>query len=145
MLNNNLYSKIITKNDKKYIFDILRKKYILYTNEEKVRQHTIKYLMCKLKIPKSHISTEKGFKLENGLKKRFDIIAFNKIGKAAILVECKASRIKISKKVIEQILIYNKKIKSKYLLVTNGIISIAFEVINNEVKQINNIPSYSSL
>ena len=53
--------KIITKKDKKYIYDIIRKKYILLTDEEKVRQLTIKFLIDKLEIPISHISSEKEF------------------------------------------------------------------------------------
>ena len=78
--------KIISKKDKKYIYDIIRKKYILLTNEEKVRQLTIRFLIDELEIPKSQISTEKEFKIESGLKKRFDIIVFNRSGKVAILI-----------------------------------------------------------
>ena len=137
--------KIITKKDKKYIYDIIRKKYILLTDEEKVRQLTIKFLIDKLEIPISHISSEKEFKIESGLKKRFDIIVFNRNGKVAILVECKSSKIKINTKVIDQILIYNKKLKAKYLMVTNGIKTIALHCAPKNIKQINNIPKYLSL
>ena len=137
--------KIITKKDKKYIYDIIRKKYILLTDEEKVRQLTIRFLIDELEIPKSQISTEKEFKIESGLKKRFDIIVFNRNGKVAILVECKSSKIKINTKVIDQILIYNKKLKAKYLMVTNGIKTIALHCAPKNIKQINNMPKYLSL
>ena len=137
--------KVITKKDKKYIYDIIRKKYILLTDEEKVRQLTIRFLIDELQIPKSQISTEKEFKIESGLKKRFDIIVFNRNGKVAILVECKSSKIKINTKVIDQILIYNKKLKAKYLMVTNGIKTIALHCAPKNIKQINNIPKYLSL
>ena len=86
---------IVTKKDKKYIFDIIRKKYILLTQEEKVRQITINYLICELEIPISHISTEKGFLIDTGLKKRFDVIVYDRHGKIAILIECKSPKIKI--------------------------------------------------
>ena len=137
--------KVITKKDKKYIYDIIRKKYILLTDEEKVRQLTIRFLIDELQIPKSQISTEKEFKIESGLKKRFDIIVFNRNGKVAILVECKSSKIKINTKVIDQILIYNKKLKAKYLMVTNGIKTIALHCAPKNIKQINNMPKYLSL
>ena len=145
MDDNKFNFKIITKKDKKYIYDIIRKKYILLTDEEKVRQLTIRFLIDELEIPISQISTEKEFKIESGLKKRFDIIVFNRNGKVAILIECKSSKIKINTKVIDQILIYNKKLKAKYLMVTNGIKTIALHCAPKNIKQINNIPKYLSL
>ena len=145
MDDNKFNFEIITKKDKKYIYDIIRKKYILLTDEEKVRQLTIRFLIDELEIPKSQISTEKEFKIESGLKKRFDIIVFNRNGKVAILVECKSSKIKINTKVIDQILIYNKKLKAKYLMVTNGIKTILLHCAPKNIKQINNMPKYLSL
>ena len=145
MDDNKFNFKIITKKDKKYIYDIIRKKYILLTDEEKVRQLTIRFLIDELEIPKSQISTEKEFKIESGLKKRFDIIVFNRNGKVAILIECKSSKIKINTKVIDQILIYNKKLKAKYLMVTNGIKKVALYCTSRYIKQINNLPKYLSL
>ena len=142
MDDNKFNFKIITKKDKKYIYDIIRKKYILLTDEEKVRQLTIRFLIDELEIPKSQISTEKEFKIESGLKKRFDIIVFNRNGKVAILIECKSSKIKINTKVIDQILIYNKKLKAKYLMVTSGIKTIAFYSDLKNIKQINKLPKY---
>ena len=145
MDDNKFNFKVITKKDKKYIYDIIRKKYILLTDEEKVRQLTIRFLIDELEIPKSQISTEKEFKIESGLKKRFDIIVFNRNGKVAILIECKSSKIKINTKVIDQILIYNKKLKAKYLMVTNGIKKVALYCTPRNIKQINNLPKYLSL
>ena len=139
---NKLKFNIVTKKDKKYIYDIIRKKYILLTDEEKVRQKTINYLISELKIPKSHISTEKEFLIDTGLKKRFDILVYNRYGNIAILVECKSSKIKINSKVIDQILIYNQKLKSKYLMVTNGTHTIAFDCNNKDIKQIKSLPKY---
>ena len=136
---------IVTKKDKKYIYDIVRKKYILLTEEEKVRQITINYLISQLEIPISHISTEKGFIIDTGLKKRFDVIVYDRHGKVAILIECKSSKIKINSKVIDQILIYNKKLKSKYLMLTNGNQTIALDCNNKDIKQIKTLPKYLDL
>ncbi len=136
---------IVTKKDKKYIYDIIRKKYILLTEEEKVRQITINYLITELEIPISHISTEKGFLIETGLKKRFDVIVYDRHGKIAILIECKSTKIKINSKVIDQILIYNQKLNSKYLMVTNGTHTIALDCSNMDIRQIKSLPIYSKL
>ena len=136
---------IVTKKDKKYIYDIIRKKYILLTEEEKVRQIIINYLISELEIPISHISSEKGFLIDTGLKKRFDVIVHDRHGKIAILIECKSSKIKINSKVIDQILIYNQKLKSKYLMLTNGNHTIALDCNNNDIKQIKTLPKYLEL
>ena len=66
-------------------------------------------------------------------------------GKIAILIECKSSKIKINSKVIDQILIYNQKLKSKYLMVTNGCHTIALDCHNKDIKQIKSLPKYSDL
>ena len=136
---------IVTKKDKKYIFDRIRKKYILLTQEEKVRQITINYLISELEIPISHISTEKGFLIDTGLKKRFDVIVYDRHGKIAILIECKSPKIKINSKVIDQILIYNQKLKSKYLMITNGCHTIALDCNNKDIKHIKSLPKYLDL
>jgi len=136
---------IVTKKDKKYIYDIIRKKYILLTEEEKVRQIIINYLISELEIPISHISTEKGFLIDTGLKKRFDVIVYDRHGKIAILIECKSSKIKINSKVIDQILIYNQKLKSEFLFVTNGLKHIFLKFDNNIPIIIDNLPDYYSL
>ena len=136
---------IVTKKDKKYIYDLIRKKYILLTEEEKVRQIIINYLISELEIPISHISSEKGFLIDTGLKKRFDVIVHDRHGKIAILIECKSSKIKINSKVIDQILIYNQKLNSKYLMVTNGTHTIALDCNNMDIRQIKSLPIYSEL
>ena len=66
-------------------------------------------------------------------------------GKIAILIECKSSKIKINSKVIDQILIYNKKLKSKYLMLTNGNQTIALDCNNKDIKQIKTLPKYLEL
>ena len=145
MDDNKFNFNIVTKNHKKYIYDIIRKKYILLSDEEKVRQTTINYLISELEIPISHISTEKGFLIDTGLKKRFDVIVYDRDGKIAILIECKSPKIKINSKVIDQILIYNQKLKSKFLMVTNGKHTIVLYCHNKDIKQIKTLPKYFDL
>ena len=105
---------------KRFIFDLIRKKYVQLTLEEWVRQNCIRFLIEKKKISRFSIAIEKEIKF-NGIKKRFDIVSYSKEGKINLLVECKAPNIEINQKTFDQILIYNKILKSKYLMVTNGI------------------------
>ncbi|MBU2901749.1 type I restriction enzyme HsdR N-terminal domain-containing protein [Maribacter dokdonensis] len=102
------------------IFDEIRKKFIVLTPEEWVRQHVIKFLIQEKNYPISHINVEKQITL-NGLKKRYDIVVFKPDGKLDILVECKAPEITISQNTFDQIAQYNFKLNANYLMVTNGL------------------------
>lgn len=103
-----------------YVFDELRKKKLVLTPEEWVRQHFIQFLILYKKYPKTLFKLEGGLKL-NSLQKRTDILIFNKEGKADILVECKATTVKIDQKVFDQAARYNMIHQVNYLLVTNGL------------------------
>ena len=105
---------------KRFIFDLIRKKYIELTSEEWVRQNCVRFLIEEKKIGRFSIAIEKEIEF-NGLKKRFDIVSYSSEGNINLLVECKAPNIEINQKTFDQILIYNKILKSKYLMVTNGI------------------------
>jgi hypothetical protein len=102
------------------IFDEVRKKFILITPEEWVRQHVIRYLLEEKKYPKSHINVEKVIKI-NGLTKRYDVVVFQPNGEIIILVECKAPEVAISQNTFDQIARYNMSLKAKFLMVTNGL------------------------
>src|SRR5690606_23760328 len=97
------------------IFDPLRKKHITLTPEEWVRQHFVQYLIQHLKYPKSLIQLERGHAY-NTLAKRTDILIYDRSGSPYMLVECKASHIKIDEKVFRQASVYNKTIQAKYLV-----------------------------
>jgi len=105
---------------KRFIFDLIRKKYVQLSSEEWVRQNCIRFLIEEKRINKYSIAIEKEIEF-NGIKKRFDIVSYSSAGKINLLVECKAPNIEINQKTFDQILIYNKILKSKYLMVTNGI------------------------
>ena len=112
--------KLKSKENKTLIFDKFRKKYVLLTPEEWVRQHVASFLLEEKKYPISLISIEKQF-LVNNLKKRTDIIIFNASGNPEIMVECKAPTVKITQETFDQIARYNLKMKANYLFVTNGL------------------------
>ena len=79
---------------RKYIFDFIRRKFVILTPEEWVRQNFLKYLVDEKKYPASLIAVEMEFKLNN-LSKRSDAVVYNKLGKPFLIVECKASSVKI--------------------------------------------------
>lgn len=112
--------KIKKVGEKYYIFDTIRKKDILLTPEEWVRQHFIRFLLEEKGYKASLLAVEKEIKVNN-LKKRFDILVFNNKGEHEIIVECKAPQIKITQAVFDQIARYNLKLNAKYLVVTNGL------------------------
>jgi hypothetical protein len=106
--------------NKTAIFDEIRKKFILLTPEEWVRQHTVQFLLQDLKYPKSYINVEKLIKI-NTLNKRYDIVVFQPNGEIFLLIECKAPEVAISQQTFDQIARYNLTLKAKYLMLTNGI------------------------
>lgn len=112
--------KIMEKGGKYFIFDFLRKKELLLSPEEWVRQHFVQYLIHQKGYSKNLISLEKGLQL-NDLKKRTDILVYNRNSIPVILVECKAPTIKITQEVFDQAARYNMVYKVKYLVVTNGL------------------------
>jgi len=107
------------KNGKLSIFDALRKKYLILTPEEWVRQHLIQVLIQKYSYPKSLFALEKGVKY-NQMQKRFDILVHDRSGSPFLLIECKAPDVKMTQKTVEQVCVYNKTIKSPYLGISNG-------------------------
>ena len=101
------------------IFDEIRKKFIILTPEEWVRQHVVHFLLEEKKYPKSLINVEKVL-IVNGLRKRYDVVVFNPDGSIFVLVECKAPEIKTAQATFDQIARYNLALKAQFLMVTNG-------------------------
>ena len=138
------YAFKITKNDGKLtLFDPIRKKEIMITPEEWVRQHFIQYLINQKKYPKSLIKLEGGHKLA-GMSRRTDILVYNQQGDKLLLVECKAPSVTINQKTFDQVARYNLIHKVKLLAVTNGLkhyyCNINFE--SNTYSFLDDLPNY---
>lgn len=127
------------------IFDEIRKKFILLTPEEWVRQHVIQFLLQNKKYPKSLINVEKLIKI-NDLNKRYDGVVFLPNGEIFLLIECKAPEVPISQHTFDQIARYNLVLKAKYLMVTNGLnhyfCQMDFE--NEKYVFLKELPEYSN-
>ena len=102
------------------IFDVIRKKFVVFQPEEWVRQHILHQLLYDKHYPQSLINVEKQLKL-NDLKKRYDIVVFNPDASIEILIECKSPETKIDQAVFDQIARYNMKLRANYLMVSNGL------------------------
>jgi len=130
-------------NQKRFIFDEIRKKYIELTPEEWVRQNCVKFLINDRKFKRNLISIEKRIKLNNTVK-RFDILVHDNYGNCDLLVECKAPNVKINQDSFDQILRYNQVINAKFLMITNGIINYYCKInkLQNKIEFLKNIPVY---
>lgn len=124
-----------------FIWDGIRKKNLVLTPEEWVRQHWIHYLVSNLDYPKGLFSLEKGMKY-NQLQKRTDIFILDADGEPYLLIECKAPKVKISQKTMEQAAMYHNKLKSRFLILSNGLHHISLEWNYDKLRfdQIQNLP-----
>ncbi|MBW0161104.1 MAG: type I restriction enzyme HsdR N-terminal domain-containing protein [Sediminibacterium sp. Gen4] len=132
--------KIETREEKEYIFDPLRKKWIRLTPEEWVRQNFLQYLLQVMHYPASLIAIEKEIQIGE-LKKRFDILVY-KNDYPWLLIECKEMNVPINESVMQQLLRYQTIVQADYLIVTNGNETRGIGKENNQFTTLNTIPSY---
>ncbi|MFT3945626.1 MAG: type I restriction enzyme HsdR N-terminal domain-containing protein [Agriterribacter sp.] len=135
--------KIELKDNREVIFDIVRRLWVNLTPEEWVRQNFLQYLIQVKRYPPSLISVEKEIYLGE-LKKRCDIVIYNRNGEPYIMVECKAMDVELSTKTVEQVLRYNISIPVNHLVITNGSYCFAFERANEKFSELKDIPSWKS-
>jgi hypothetical protein len=135
--------RIKNRHNKKYIFDLIRKKFILLTPEEWVRQNCIMFLINEQKVPKVLINVEKKIKVNN-LTKRYDIIVYKPNGSVFLLVECKSPKVNINQETFNQISIYNSEIIAEYLMLTNGLFNYycSIDYSNQCYKFVKDFPKY---
>jgi len=111
--------KFKTREDKDYIFDSLRRKYVRLTPEEWVRQNFVRFLINEKHYSTSLIAVEAGVKVNNN-PQRADLVVFDRVGNPVLVAEFKAPEIKISQQTFDQIVRYNMQLKVKFLIVSNG-------------------------
>lgn len=108
-----------SKENKTAIFDVLRKKFILLTPEEWVRQHCIHFLLNEKNYPLQLLNAEKEIRVHS-LSKRYDLVGFNPDGSIKLIVECKAPSVNITQETFDQIARYNLALKAEFLMLSNG-------------------------
>ena len=123
--------------DEKYIWDSLRKKWLLLTPEEWVRRHTIAWLVAHKGIPELRISQEYPVNV-NGQRQRADIVVIDESAKPYLLVECKAPEITIDNEVAMQAMRYNAIVGARYVVLTNGKKIFCYEHSNGQYRPVTN-------
>lgn len=138
--------KIRNEANKTEVFDLLRKKWLVLTPEEEVRQKMILYLLNEKGYPAGRLASEYSLKV-NELKRRADIVAFDSFGHPLLIVECKAPKVKITQKVFDQIARYNLSLRVDYLIVTNGAENYCcmMDFQNEQYRFLEEIPEYKLL
>lgn len=124
-----------------HIFDPIRKKYLVLSPEEWVRQYFLNFLIHHKNYPASLISMESGLKY-NERQKRTDLVAYGPGMVPLLLVECKAPEIKITQKSFSQIASYFSQVKAKYMVLTNGLDHFCFRPEEKALKFEETIPDY---
>ncbi len=126
------------------VFDRLRKKYIVLTPEEWVRQHFINYLITEKNYPETLMANETAIQLHS-LSKRCDTVVYDNTLQPVVICEYKNPKIKIDQQVFDQILRYNIVLKVKYLIVSNGINHYCCVINHDDLSYqfLEDIPNYS--
>lgn len=129
---------------KTLVFDPVRKKWLVLTPEEHVRQYMLQYLIEKLKYPVSLISVEKKILLGT-LAKRFDIVVYNRNTHSPwMLIECKAPDVTITDSTLRQLLSYHNKMQCSYWVLTNGHETYCADAtVQSNIKWMEALPAYS--
>ena len=126
------------------IWDEFRKKHIICTPEEWVRQNFLFYLVEEKGYPKGRIALEKVIKVNNRTK-RFDALVYNEFGDPILLIEFKAPDVNISEATFHQIAAYNSKLKVEYLIMSNGLNHYSCKVNEQGIQFFEEIPNYCDL
>jgi len=126
--------KLSRKDGQIYVFCPIRKKKLILTPEEWVRQHFIAYLVEELKISIGRIASEYSL-VYNNMNRRADIVVMDEFGKPYIIVECKAPQINLTDKTFFQIAQYQNTIPAKILIITNGVEHLAMNLKLNNSKE----------
>ena len=135
--------RIKTEGGKEYIFDLVRRRFVLLTPEEWVRQNFMRYLAEEKKYPESLMAVEKQITL-NGKLFRFDLLVYRRNGQPLLIAEFKAPGVKITQETFDQVVRYNMALKVERVVVSNGLQHFVCEIdykINN-YKFLREVPEF---
>jgi hypothetical protein len=134
------HPRIKKEADVEMIFDTIRRRWVVLSPEEWVRQNFLQYLVHIKKYPASLIAVEKEISLGE-LKKRFDIVVYDKGSKPWMIVECKEMGVMLNGTVFDQALRYNIVLQVPYLVITNGSYCFACKNENGQLGELTELPS----
>ena len=129
---------------KTFVFDPLRKRFVLLTPEEEVRQKMLYLLVEHLKVPAGLVAVEYSLKV-NGLDKRADAVIFGSDGSPLMVVECKAANVSLTQAVLDQALRYHSTLKPRYLLLSNGTALHCFKAEEQGLQPLDHLPDFAEM
>ena len=129
---------------KTFVFDPLRKRFVLLTPEEEVRQKMLYLLVEHLKVPAGLVAVEYSIKV-NGLDKRADAVVFGTDGVPLMVVECKSSNNALTQAVLDQALRYYSVLQPRFLLLTNGTSLHCFKAGEQGLQPLDHLPDYTEM
>lgn len=129
---------------KTFVFDPLRKRFVLLTPEEEVRQKVLYLLVEHLKVPAGLVAVEYSLKV-NGLDKRADAVVFGTDGVPLMVVECKAPTVEVTPAVLDQAVRYHSALKPKYLLLSNGATTYCFKSGRLGLEPVDHLPDFAEM
>jgi hypothetical protein len=130
--------------NKTQVFDPIRKKWLVLTPEEHVRQYLLQYLIETLNYPTGLIAVEKKI-LVGTMAKRFDVVVYDRNHQPWLLAECKAPDIMITETTLHQLLQYQRTTQCRYWLLTNGHQTYCADACNlKQIKWLGHLPAYEA-
>lgn len=133
--------EIERRGERTYVFDNIRKTWLLLTGEEWVRQNMVAYLVKTLGYPKEMLALEKEVRV-NGLKKRFDILVYDSSHQPWMLVECKEENIRLSEAVLQQLLRYHIAVPVRWMIITNGVQTMGWKKDSENLMLVDTFPKW---
>ena len=124
-----------------YVFDPLRRRQVVLTPEEEVRQKVLYLLVEQLQVPAGLVAVEYSLKV-NGMDKRADAVVFGKDGQPLMIVECKAPSVTLTEAVLDQAVRYHSALNPNYLLLTNGSSTYCFKAESQGLRSMDHLPDF---
>lgn len=133
--------QIEMRDGREMIFDRLRRKWLVLTPEEWVRQNFVQFLLQEMQYPSGLLALEKQIRLGERLK-RFDILMYNREHAPWMLVECKAPSVELSPETLQQVLRYHISLPAGYLVITNGNHTMGWQKQNGQLLSLETMPAF---
>jgi hypothetical protein len=138
--------KIRSEGNQLQVFDSIRRKFVAFTPEERVRQYFINYLLFYKSFPSGLLAVEQPV-MVNNMNQRVDIVAFNRKGEPLLIVECKAPSVNLTRDTYAQAARYNLTLKANYLVVTNGVNHFCsrIDLVSKNFYSLSEVPNYNEI
>lgn len=123
------------------VFDSIRRKWLLLTPEEWVRQCLVEWLQQEKNVPKAYISIERKIALADRFR-RIDLLVYGPDYTPRLLIECKSPGVPNLEAAAQQLLAYKSVLPCRFVMVSNGHHNLAWQIAEGRVWELDNLPSF---